>query len=166
MSWDHGTLQPWMNVIASFVHFSFQSYPELPTKWGQCVAVCWRTPCYPHLDLRLNKTTIGSVFIGFISFSYGTHLTVLSTLWIPSLPLPLKIIGSFLSPPAPLSSHPSFSPHLFPSKSHSFQIDIQLTDNVFFCLLFFLPFFFRFISLFVLSFLVPPLIFSFIEEIF
>ena len=86
MSWDHGTLQPWMNVIASFVHFSFQSYPELPTKWGQCVAVCWRTPCYPHLDLRLNKTTIGSVFIGFISFLYGTHLTVLSTLWIPSLP--------------------------------------------------------------------------------
>ena len=110
MSWDDGTFQPWMNVMASFVRFSFQGYLELPAKWGLCVAVCWRTPCYPHLDLGLNKTTIGSVFVGFISFPYGTHLTVLSTLWILSLPLPLKTIGHFLSPPpAPLPSHPSFS---------------------------------------------------------
>ena len=111
MSWDDGTFQPWMNVMASFVHFSFQGYPKLPTKWDLCVAVCWRTPCRSHLDLGLNKTTVGSVFVGFISFPYGTHMTVLSTLWILSLALPLKTIGHFLSPPpAPLPSHPSFSP--------------------------------------------------------
>ncbi|SBO33785.1 hypothetical protein ANAPC2_01454 [Anaplasma phagocytophilum] len=55
MSWDHGTFQPWMNVTASFVRFG--------------------VPGCPHLDLGLNKTTVGSVFGCLASFPFPMALT-------------------------------------------------------------------------------------------
>ena len=45
-----------------------QGYPELPLPSEACVSLCWRTPCYPHLDLGLNKTTVGSVFVAWLHY--------------------------------------------------------------------------------------------------
>jgi len=64
MSWDHGTCQPWMNRTASAFRVILNSH----AKGGLCVPVCWRTPCYPHLDLGLNTTTVGRVFVGWLPF--------------------------------------------------------------------------------------------------
>ena len=109
-----------------------------------CVSLCagGRTLCYPHLDLGLNKTTVGNVFLGFVSFPYVTDPTVLCTLWILYLPLPLRALGPFLppppapAPPPPPPPHPSFSP---PALSVPLFSNWCLTDWQRFLLPSFLP---------------------------
>ena len=113
MSWHRGPCQPWMNRTAS----AFRGILNSHAKGGLCVAVCRRTPCYPHPDLGLSTTTAGRVFVGWLHFLSRRHSPDRpSRPLLGSLisPLPLEAIGPCLSPPPapPPPTHPRFSPRL------------------------------------------------------
>ena len=114
MSWDCGIFQPWMNVTASFFSFSSRGYLRVlnsSAKWGLCVAVCWMTLWYPHLDLGL-KSHRGEC-VSWLPFPMA--LTWLSCpLFWPFNPPPPQGNPSFSSSSCP-SSCPSSSSPYFPS---------------------------------------------------